>query len=169
MARRQFDGDVYSAALHLSNLYKRRARAVAQERRRAAVARISTELRCGGLPEAGRNEIRALLQRQTRGGPSLLVSTDARWTLNAFSAGYARGISKEGRVKEDATANEYRVLMEGLETFAAGLNTRMDDDLDRPNYAYTADGRRYISALPRDRTEPREDKNFWLSRSRPIR
>lgn len=81
------------------------------------------------------------------------------------SACFASAIPKEGRVTEDPTADEYPVHLEGPKPLAVGLNTRVDDDLYRRNYAYAANGRRYISALPRDRMPLRENKGFWFRRT----
>ena len=81
------------------------------------------------------------------------------------SAGFASAISEEGRVTEDTTGTDYRVPVKGLRTFAMSFNTRVDDDLYRPNYAFMASGRRYISTLPRDRTTLREVKGFWFRRT----
>jgi hypothetical protein len=38
--------------------------------------------------------------------------------------------------------------MEGLESFAALLHVSSLDEASKPNVQYTADGRRFISALP---------------------
>lgn len=77
------------------------------------------------------------------------MSLQAKGTLNAFTAGFCKEISKQGALTEFPVENEYRVLMEGLEHFAALLraaNAAMDDKI---NYQTTSDGRRYISALVR--------------------
>jgi hypothetical protein len=109
---------------------------------RAAARKAGYQLQRGGSPEAGREELRALFRRTAHGQPSISVHPDATWTLRALAGGYAR----------DATSvlpidNAYAVLMEPLESFAA-LTSLGDTDLaDAPNYAYTSDGRRFISAL----------------------
>src|SRR5258706_9429808 len=51
---------------------------------RAAVTRLPAELRRGGAEAAGREEMRALLRRTVRTQPALLISQNARWTLNGF-------------------------------------------------------------------------------------
>jgi hypothetical protein len=114
---------------------------------RGAVARLPSELRRGVAEALGREQIRALLQRQIGGLPALQVSTDAHWTLNAFAAGYARGVDKRGVVGDEAADNVYRVLMEGLETFT-GLMKAGTLSEDRPNVRVTEGGQRYVSALP---------------------
>ena len=83
----------------------------------------------------------------TRGLPSVRVSTDARWTLNAFAGGYCRDTDKQGLLAEFAMEGPYRTLMEGIESFAGlmkSANIREDEPL---HYATAADGRRYISSL----------------------
>src|SRR5207302_9851951 len=77
---------------------------------RGAVAKLPADLRRGAPEAMGRDEIRALLQRQLRGFPALRVSTNARWTLNALAAGYARAVDRRGQVSEEAQPGVYRTL-----------------------------------------------------------
>jgi hypothetical protein len=114
---------------------------------RGAVAKLPAELRHGGAPPAGRDEIRTLLSRQVRGASALQVSTRARWTLNAFAAGYACAVDKRGVVQEEAGEGIYRTLMEGLEAFTALLKIGTLSD-SPPNIRQTEGGQRYVSALP---------------------
>jgi hypothetical protein len=114
---------------------------------RGAVAKLPADLRRGGSETTGRAELRTLMQRQVRGLPALQVSTRARWTLNALSAGYARAVDKRGVVQEEAQEGIYRTLMEGLEAFTALLKIGTLSD-DRPNMRVTEGGQRYVSALP---------------------
>jgi hypothetical protein len=74
----------------------------------AAVRCRPAELRCGGDILRGRAHLRALLQQQTRGWPSLQVSPVARWTLNALAAGYARAVTRQGMVSEEANDGRYQ-------------------------------------------------------------
>ena len=77
--------------------------------------------------------------------PAIAIAARARWTLRAFAGGYCRRIDADQ--PED---NAYKVLMEGLESFAAmlrGVGLR-EDDKER-NYDYTASGQRYLSARAR--------------------
>jgi hypothetical protein len=114
---------------------------------RGAVGKIPAELRHGGSQTVGRDEIRGLLSHQVRGLPALRVSTSARWTLNAFAAGYARAVDKRGVVQEEAREGPYRTLMEGLEAFTALMKVgTLSDSL--PNVRTTEGGQRYVSALP---------------------
>jgi hypothetical protein len=127
---------------------------------RGAVAKIPAGLRHGGAPPMGRDEIRALLSRQARGVAALRVSTKARWTLNAFAAGYARAVDKRGVVQEEARAGVYRTLMEGLEAFTALLQVGTLTD-SPPNVRMTEGGQRYVSALP-GRSAPAPAKDALL-------
>ena len=114
---------------------------------RGAVSKLPAELRRGGDLEVGRGQIRELLQSQHRGEPRLRISTDARWTLNAFAAGYCREIDKRGQMADEATPGLYRTLIEGLEAFTALMKIGMLSD-DKPNVRVTEGGQRYVSALP---------------------
>lgn len=117
---------------------------------RPAARKIPVELRRGGSTLDGREELRGLLKRQHRGLPLFRVSTAARWTLNALSGGYARSTGKSGVLSEFPDEGPYKVLMEGIEAFAALLRTGSALADDQPlNYAYTPQGRRYVTTLPR--------------------
>jgi hypothetical protein len=114
---------------------------------RAAANKVPVSLRTGADLATGQAEIRALLKTTSRGQPSLRVSTNARWTLNAFAGGYCRDVLRTGELSEFTKTGPHKVLMEGLEAFAGLLRGGVagDDDSER-NYAYAADGRRYLSA-----------------------
>lgn len=106
---------------------------------RAASRRSQAGLSRGGDPANGREEIRALLARQAHGGPSLAVASQARWTLRAFAGGFARNVDQVEPIE-----GPYRVLMEGVESFAAMLRGA---GVDTPrNIAYTPSGKPYTSA-----------------------
>lgn len=131
---------------------------------RGAVAKIPNELHRGGSPVAGREQIRQLLRRTTKDHGALRISSNARWTLNAFTSGYCRAIDKLGRVSTEARSGPYRVLMEGLEAFTALLGGAIADDADsRPNYRYTDNGQRFVSALPSAKRS-HDSKGDWLIR-----
>ena len=114
-----------------------------------AVKRIPMEVRKGVDPAIGRAHLRSLMTREARGQPLFRVSEDARWTLNALAGGYARAMTKGGVIADYPEEGPYRLLMEGLESFAGLLRTNLSDDDERTelNYAFTPDGRRYLSAL----------------------
>jgi len=111
---------------------------------RPAARKLGLNLAIGGDGLTGREEIRGLLRRLAHGSPALVVSPSARWVLRAFAGGYARDSDKV-----DPSDNPYRVLLEPLEAFAALLRVDSPDMDSGANYAYTADGRKYISALAR--------------------
>ena len=113
---------------------------------RAACRAAPAELGRGGQEHQGREEIRSLLSRMTRGRPMIQVSTAARWTLNAFSGGYCREVTRQGQLTEQAIDGPYRTLMEGVEAVAALTKSITQRDEDEVHYAYTNDGRRYISS-----------------------
>lgn len=115
-----------------------------------ALARIPLELDRGADPNAGRAELRSMLQRQIRGQPAVVVAYRARWVLNGFSGGYARDFGKDAQLNDVAKEGAYRTLMEGLESFVGLLKVGADaDGSNQRHYAYTADGRRYTSAHAR--------------------
>lgn len=111
-----------------------------------AAGRIPLETQRGVPPQVGQQTLAPMLQRENRGFPIVRVSSNARWTLNALSGGYCRGI-KNGVITGEAEEGPYRTLMEGLEAFAgltdAGSLFTDDDDL---HYDVSAAGHRYLSA-----------------------
>lgn len=128
---------------------------------RGAVAKLPSELRRGGSLDVGREQIRGLLRQQVRGESAVRVSTNARWTLNALSAGYARAIDKRGQVGDGPKPGIYCTLMQGLEAFTALLNVGTLSE-DRPNVRVTEGGQRYVSALP-SRTPINPAKDQFLN------
>jgi hypothetical protein len=117
---------------------------------RQAIARIPMTLERGAPPANGQPHLTSLLQRERRSMPMLMVSSEARWTLNAFAGGYSRALLKQGQLAAYAEEGEYRVLMEGIESFAGRLHLggSPDDQDDGRNYATAANGRRYLTTLP---------------------
>lgn len=112
-----------------------------------AVRKLPGQLERGTAPEMGRPEIKKLLETEQRGLPRFLIASAARWTLNGFASGYCRALTKQGLLSNEAEEGIYRVLMEGLESFAGLLRSGSpEQEDDAIQYAYTADGRRYISA-----------------------
>jgi hypothetical protein len=88
------------------------------------------------------------------------VSWTARWTLNALAAGYARAVTRQGMVSEEANDGLYRVLMEGLESFMATAQVKGEEDRDR-RYANGPDGRRYLTISPGLAEPFRPTKDEW--------
>lgn len=113
---------------------------------RAAARRVPCDVGRGGSEFTGREEIRAMLARLSRGVPAFQVASGARWTLNALSGGYCREVLKSGVLTAEAVDGPYKVLMEGVESFAALLKTGMVGDDTPVHYETTADGRRFISS-----------------------
>lgn len=114
-----------------------------------AVKRLPADPRKGVDVGAGKGWIRDILQRQARGQQRVLISGEARNTLNAFAGGYARSILKGGHLADYADEGVYRVLMEGLESFCGLMKIGVEAEDDGRHYDYTRDGRRFVSALAR--------------------
>lgn len=109
---------------------------------RAATKKLPADLQRAGVLVDGRSELRSLLGRTAHSQPALSIAEKARWTLRAFAGGYARDATSDA-----AHEGPYRVLMEGLESFAAMLRgVGLQEDSESRNYAVTPDGRRYLSA-----------------------
>lgn len=117
-----------------------------------AVRKAGAELRMGAPESNGRAEIRRLMQKQLRGMPALLISTEARMSLNGFAGGYARALLKGGQLADVADDGPYRLLIEGIESFA-GLLSRGDADDGETvrNMRQGRDGKLYQSALREQR------------------
>src|SRR5208337_5470183 len=111
---------------------------------RAAARKLGYELERGGDPATGREEIRHLFRRVAHGASAISVDPSASWTLRAFAGGYAREATQP-----EPIVNAYSILMEPLEAFAATLRLGNMEVANPPNYAFTRDGRRYLSALVR--------------------
>lgn len=109
---------------------------------RAAAKRAKIAVSRGGDIIQGREEIRSRLRRLVHDEPAIAIHPRARWTLRAFAGGYARVLDKV-----EASPGAYTVLMEGLESFAGLLRGGIAPLDNAPNYAYTEDGRKYVSAL----------------------
>lgn len=130
---------------------------------RGAVAKVPAKLQRAGSSEVGRAEIRQLLAATRRGQPRFRVSSAARWALNGFCGGFSRTIERSGAVSQQPRDGVYRTLMEGLEAFAGLLQVGLSPDDSRPNFQYTKDGRRFISALPgRSLAATPDQKGQWL-------
>ena len=99
----------------------------------------------GTSQDVGRNQLRAILAARDR----IVVSERAAWTLRALAGGYTKALRKGGILAEHAEDNVYKVLMEGLESFA-GLSAaiREDENDDAQPVAYNKYGMPYKSAMP---------------------
>lgn len=115
-----------------------------------ATRRASLDMMTGADKTQGREELRKLMQTMRRGQSALLVSSKASWTLRATAGGYARQVVKGGGMTGEPVKNVYRVLMEGLESFAALLPGEQNSGMEStPHYAVNERGVRYMTALPR--------------------
>lgn len=114
---------------------------------RAAAKLVPCEIGRGGPELAGREQMRGLLGKLARSRPAFLVGSSARWTLNALAGGYAKDIGRSGSLAQEASEGPYRVLMEGIESFAALMKSSIISEDEMPaNYAYTAQGRKYLTS-----------------------
>lgn len=89
------------------------------------------------------------LTKRVRGEPALLVADNARWVINGLARGYARKLEKDGSLAKYPQDNQYRVLLEAIESFCAWFDkAHLIGDTDGRRYATTSDGRRYLTSLP---------------------
>lgn len=115
-----------------------------------SLARANQMLIKGGDEKRGKEAIRKLLREQVHGLPSLRISTEARWTLNALSGGYARRINPDMSLGLEPEDGPYKLVMEGIESLMGNviqINNAINQDDNNANWAYTKDGKRYRSAL----------------------
>lgn len=108
--------------------------------------KIPVTINRGGAEVKGREELRRLMRQVShQGRAQFRVSAEATWTLRALTGGYARELEHD-TVKDGV----YKVLCEGLESFAATLTFGLRDMSDECiRYETTKDGRRYMSAMRR--------------------
>lgn len=94
--------------------------------------------------------LRSWLTKQHRGLPSIMICTNARWTVNALGGGYARSLDKHGKLSDQPTDNQYRLVMEAVESFIYFIDKigRREDNDDDRNYAFTNNGTRYLTTMP---------------------
>lgn len=120
---------------------------------RAVAGQIPVEVLSGGSSVQGREVMRRLMSMQKQGRSLLLVSTAARWTLNGFAGGLAYGYGKDKMLTGEPREGAYRVVMEGLESFAAMMEYSRAE-AERPRYATDLKGRRYLTTMPTADSEP---------------
>jgi hypothetical protein len=92
-----------------------------------------------------------LLKTRRRGEPALRVHGRAKWVVNALARGYARKMDKTGGYEDAPERNQYALVMEAIESFAGFISSGMLQTTDDRVYSTTADGRKFISTLPRKR------------------
>lgn len=88
------------------------------------------------------------MRKTIKGNPGLLVHDNARWVINGLSGGYARKIAKGGVLADYPTDDQYRLTIEGIESFISFISSRGDEVDSNKHYAYTNTGRRFLSSLP---------------------
>jgi hypothetical protein len=125
---------------------------------RGAARAIPIELSRGTQPSVGVDQIRTLLQKNgPKGFPLIRIHYGVRWTINGFASGYSYDLdTRTGTPKPEPRNNTYRLLHEGLAAAAGILRSGSRDwsTSVEPNYATTASGVRYLSALPSARPNP---------------
>ncbi len=100
------------------------------------------------VPGGQIGSLRPFLVRQSMHQPAFMVSQAARWTLNALALGYSYSLDKSGILSHEPDAGYYQTLMEGLEGLAKWLTVQAPRDDDALNFAYTAEGVRYMTSRP---------------------
>ena len=123
---------------------------------RQAARQIPIDLIRGQAEIDGREHCKGLLQKAN----GLKISSQARWTLNGFAAGYAKEITKAGVVTEFPIDNPYRRLIEGLESFCAMMQGQSSMEDQPAHYALSPDGRRYMTSLG-GKSETSPSKSNW--------
>lgn len=116
---------------------------------RQIAQKFGHDVRQGTPMDMGRGIIRDLLKRDIQNVSGLLVGSKAIWTTNGFAGGYCRALLKGGMLAEYAEEGPYRVMMEGVESFAGLLKAGMavdDDEEIELRYDTTSGGRRFLSA-----------------------
>lgn len=123
--------------------------------------KLSLDPGAGGPPSNGRVELAELLKRTIKGRPALLVSSAATWTLRAFSGGFYYQMGKDGRLSDEPAINNYRGLIESLESVAALLAGAA---LGGEEKFYETDpntGRRYLTSRGGVSDAPAPSKADW--------
>lgn len=115
----------------------------------AAVKAEYTSLTRTGYAAKSEGQLRSWLQKTVRGEPAVMVNKDARWIRNAMAGGYARKLDKGGRLSDNPTDDQYRLVCEALESWVFWFDRETMNDTDKDlRYAHTSDGKRYISLRP---------------------
>jgi hypothetical protein len=105
----------------------------------------------GGYASKAEGILKNFLISRPRGEPAFMVAEEARWTINGLARGYARALGKGGVLADHPTDNQYCVLGEAIEVFAAYVERagKADDNMTEARYAIASDGRRFMTSLPR--------------------
>lgn len=116
----------------------------------AAVRRSLVLPSQGKLPEKGRETIREMLNRKSKGGPSLLIAERASWVLRGFAGGYHLATDRRGQPMPEAEDNVYRIVMEAVESFAGIMQHATEpaaDDQNAGHMSRAKDGTLYRSTI----------------------
>lgn len=116
----------------------------------AAARRDNMQVQRTALAARSEGKIKDWLTRREHGEPALMVAQSARWTINGFMRGYARKLERDGSLAALPTDNQYRVLLEAVESFVAWFDSasKVADSGFEKRYAVAQDGRRYLTSLP---------------------
>lgn len=137
------DGVKLAAPLEQFERYTNQGLPGAVRRDSLSIVKTSSTASCEGC-------LKEWLTRRPQGEPALLVADAARWTINGLARGYARKLEKGGVLAALPTDNQYRVLLEAIESFVSWMNkaSKVDDNFTEARYAQASDGRRYLTSMP---------------------
>lgn len=114
----------------------------------AAMRAVGVQAVRGGAAGNSEGSLRSWLTKQIRGGPALLVYDQARWVVNGLAAGYARKLDKHGHLMDHPEDNQYRLVVEALESFVAWFDNSATIGDEGFRYARTKGGHQYITLRP---------------------
>lgn len=93
-------------------------------------------------------KLRPWLQGQLRGTSKLIVHQDCRWVINSLAEGYSRRMDKHGHLMDAPADDQYRVVMEAIESMIAWLEQNVTmGEAEGWNYRNVGRGK-VISLLP---------------------
>jgi hypothetical protein len=114
----------------------------------ARLARL--EIKPGATAATCQGNLKDYLRKTIRSEPALLIDMEARWVINGFAGGYARKVNSAGVMQNFPDDNQYRIVIEAIESFAGWFGALQSDVDNDPNKRYdtTKDGRRFLTTLP---------------------
>lgn len=125
-----------------------------------AANHLPLSVRVGGQAQDGRAVIRKLLKETRKGRPAVQVSSAAAWTLRGFAGGFCYFVDKKsGALSDFPVPGAYQTLIEGIEAVAA--LTAVAEAEDERHYAYTLDGRKYLTSRGGELAGSRPSKSDW--------
>lgn len=94
--------------------------------------------------------LKPFLQKMVQGEQAFQVDMESRWVLNGMAGGYSRAREKGGTLQQLPEDNQYKLVIEAIEAFAAwfSINQSSNDSDNSKRYAVASDGRRYLTTLP---------------------